>query len=148
MALFNLFFFSIQAVLTTMWFACHNTATAFWCIIYAEVYYDLVCFPFFQHDFALVFYHSWKRLGRGKSVHCTEHAREFVLLPGIVLGAQWCQDTGQSVFCRSQRRMFYWLINSNRAGLFCCFVMCNKSRKNVNFLCRNYVVVEDENGEQ
>lgn len=59
--------------------------------------------------------------------------REFVLLPGIVPGAPQCQDIGQSVFCRSQRRMFYWLINSNRAGLFCCFVMCNKSRKNVNF---------------
>lgn len=34
-------------------------------------------FLFFQHDFALVFvYHSWKRVGRGKSVHCTEHATE------------------------------------------------------------------------
>lgn len=37
------------------------------------------CFIFFflQHDFAFVFvYHSWKRAGRGKSVHCTEHATE------------------------------------------------------------------------
>lgn len=66
--------------------------------------------------------------------------REFVLLPGIVLGAPWCQDMGQCVFCSLQRRMFYWLVNSSRAGLFCNFVMCNKSRKNVNFLYRKYVV--------
>jgi len=34
-------------------------------------------FLFREHDFALVFvYHSWKRAGRGKSVHCTEHASE------------------------------------------------------------------------
>lgn len=45
-------------------------------------------FLFLEHDFAVVFvYYSWKGAGRGKSVHCAEHAREFVLLPGIVLGA-------------------------------------------------------------
>lgn len=40
-------FFSAQAVLTTVWFACRNTGTAFWFIINVEIYCVLFCFSFF-----------------------------------------------------------------------------------------------------
>lgn len=69
------FFFSMQAVLTAMWFACLEQLFDLLLMLKSTVFCFI--FLFLEHDFALVFvYHSWKSAGRGKSVHCTEHATE------------------------------------------------------------------------